>query len=214
MTRARVVGWQPVERISAATVTGGRPLFVQATRWLAPSGVEGTLLATTSLRGRTWASIPPVVSVSTLARDAGLDACAVVVDPRLRWDRLRELPVVICDALALRIEAGPFRLPSVRSGGVERRACRVRFDEEHVPVPSGVRDSVGVPAARPSGSWLGVVTRWPLADPVRPDIELARVPATTRMATGPAAFLRENVDDPILPECRRSRTPEPVHTSA
>ncbi|HET8929766.1 MAG TPA: hypothetical protein VFN21_03815, partial [Acidimicrobiales bacterium] len=167
---------------------------LSAGRWLSPTGKEATIVSSRFLAGGA-ALLPHSVSCPAVAKDAHLPVGQFIVDPQLRWHDLDGRHLVVSPALGLRV--------SVRTtddglakyfGRLRNRPCLALIES----LATG--DDPFTPAATAElsslvGTHPAIVSRWPV--PVTTAPEPAVTPATrpVRLATGPAAFLREDTDD-------------------
>lgn len=193
--RDRVAGWLPIERVSALVSDGWRPLFLGATRWRSPAGVEATVVTGRTV-GRTEPSFPTIVTVPELARDAGWELDGTALDPQLRWHDIDDRRFVVSPVLGLRLS---FKVPRGRSGsfvaGVDRRICRIRFASLPGSDAQGGTSDAFVGAWR--GARPGLVTRWPITSGPTIDTVSTAPARNPGLVTGTAVFLRDDRDEPV-----------------
>lgn len=192
MKQDRVTGWRPIERIDVVMVRLQHPSLVTASRWVAPTGKEATIVSSRSVR-RGSEPLPQTVSCPTVAKDAHVGVGRFIVDPQLCWHDLDGRHLLVSPALGLRL--------SIRTdhGGFARHLDRLR-NRPCLALIESLTGSDGRPGAVASGPTLSgthaaILTRWPVPVTAAPEPVVAPATHPARLATGPAAFLREDVDD-------------------
>lgn len=212
MMRDQVTGWRPIERISVGVVQRWSGSVLRATRWVAPTGGEATVLSIPSL-GAHDDRLPTVVTSPAVARDAGLAVGQYVLDPQLCWHDIDERRFLVVPALGIRVSVPVPRLGSSGTlGPIRTRPCLAVIEA----LPSGVHrsadgrthgcgsgDAMGdkhpwsSTASLPSGRHPTIVTHWPVPVTAAPEAKVAPANRSTRLATGPAVFLRDDTDEPV-----------------
>ncbi len=196
MRHDRVTGWQQIECLDIAVVRPRSPSLLTAGRWLSPTGTEATIVSSKTV-GRGVDPVPPTVSCPAVAKDAHLPVGRFVVDPQLRWHDLDGRHLLVSPALGLRLsvraDEGGFRKGLAR---LRRRPCVA------VVEPLAVGDRQAVPGRAPDpgvleGRYPALLTRWPVPVTSAPEAQVAPATRPTRLATGPAAFLRDEAAEPL-----------------
>lgn len=196
MMRDLLTGWRPIERISVGVLQQWNASVLRATRWVSPTGVESTVLSTESLRAD-HGRLPTAVTSPAVARDAGLAVGQYALDPQLCWHDIDDRRFVVSPALGLRVSVrAPRHEPSVASTRSRSRPCRATIELLSTGPDAG-DDAANRHWASLEGTYPAMVTRWPI--PAGPPTAVAIAPTSrsTRLATGPAGFLREDCDEPI-----------------
>jgi len=151
--------------------------------------------------------MPPTVSCPAVAKDAHLPVGRFVVDPQLRWHDLDGRHLLVSPSLGLRLSVS-----ATRGGfhkGLERlriRPCVAVVE----PLAVGNRPVGADRAADPAtlgGRFPALLRRWPVPVTSAPEAPIAPTARPTRLATGPAAFLRDEAGERIdRPERRADPT--------
>ncbi len=194
----RVTGWQAVERVDVGVVRFRSPSLVTAGRWVSPSGKEATIVSSRSL-WRGAEPLPTTVSCPTVAKDAHVLPGRYIVDPQLQWSERDGRQVLVVPALGLCVS-----VPAPDDGFAKvldrfrRRPCRARIASVSSPADPRTATSRGADAwdtASVHGSHPAVVTRWPVPVTAVPDVVVTPRTRPARLATGPAALLRDGEVD-------------------